>query len=132
MSIYIQLFHGHHYPNEVIEEWGYEGPVLGPFPYFHTTYGCDNKIGDDGIVVMSEKIQFPVWDKDDYIPFLGSLYGDMSVFSDDLLKDELLMRHTRTSQVFCTPRDKVPLLINDPEEWIRIYASWILRGRSNL
>lgn len=129
MSVYIELLHGRHYPNEKLDDWGFNGPVLGPFPFFHITYGIDIKLGDTGIVVMDKKLQFPVWDKDDYIPFLGGLYGDMSVFSDDLLKDKLLKRHNRTNQVFHMPIDKMPLLLNDPEEWIRIYASHVLGGK---
>jgi hypothetical protein len=129
MSVYIELLHGHHYPNEVLEDWGFNGPVLGPFPFFHTTYQSDIKLGDDGIVVMGKQVEFPPWDNSNYIDFLGGLYGDMSVFGPEYIKNGLRRRLTRTNQVFRMPIDKVPLLLNDPEEWIRIYASHVLGGK---
>jgi hypothetical protein len=129
MSVYIELLHGHHYPNEVLDDWGFNGPVLGPFPFFHTTYQSDIKLGDDGIVVMGKQVDFPPWDSNDYIDFLGGLYGDMSVFGPEYIKNGLRRRLTRTNQVFRMPIDKVPLLLNDPEEWIRIYASHVLGGK---
>jgi hypothetical protein len=129
MSVYIELLHGHHYPNEILEDWGFNGPVLGPFPYFHTTYQSDIKLGDDGIIVRGKQVDFPPWDSNDYIDFLGGLYGDMSVFGPEYIKNGLRRRLTRTNQVFRMPIEKVPLLLNDPEEWIRIYASHVLGGK---
>lgn len=129
MSIYIELLHGHHYPNEVLEDWGFNGPVLGPFQFFHITYQSDIKLGDDGIVVMGKQVDFPPWDSNDYIDFLGGLYGDMSVVGTLYIKNGLRRRLTRTNQVFRMPIDKVPLLLNDPEEWIRIYANHVLGGK---
>jgi len=129
MSIYIELLHGHHYPNEELDDWGFNGPVLGPFPYFHTTYQSDIKLGDKGIIVMGKQVVFPPWDRNDYIDFLGGLYGDMSVFGPEYIKNGLRRRLTRTNQVFRMPINKVPLLLNDPEEWIRIYASHVLGGK---
>ena len=41
MSVYVELFHGHHFPGEELDDWGFQGPILGPFPYFHITYGSD-------------------------------------------------------------------------------------------
>jgi hypothetical protein len=129
MSVYIELLHGRHYPNEELGDWGFNGPVLGPFPFFHITYGIHIKLGDEGIIVMGKEIDFPSWDSNDYIDFLGGLYGDMSVFGPEYIKNDLRKRLTRTNQVLRMPIDKVPLLLNDPEEWIRIYASHVLEGK---
>lgn len=128
MSIYIELLHGRHTPDEELEDWGFNGPVLGPFPFFHTTYGSDIKLGDTGIIVMGNQIDFPPWNSDDLIDFLGGLYGDMSVFGPEYIKNDLRKRLTRTNQVFRMPIDKVPLLLNDSEEWIKIYASYMLQN----
>ena len=38
MSLYIDLFHGRKDPNENPEDWGLEGPVLGPFDAVQITY----------------------------------------------------------------------------------------------
>jgi hypothetical protein len=33
MFVYLELYHGRHSPDENLDDWGFEGPVLGPFPY---------------------------------------------------------------------------------------------------
>jgi len=30
MSVYIALFHGRNSPDEDLEDWGFEGPIIGP------------------------------------------------------------------------------------------------------
>lgn len=128
MSVYIKFMHGRHTPNEELEDWGFDGPVLGPFPYFHITYGDDVKLGDNAITVCGKIIDFPLWNDEGLIHFLGSYYGDVSIFSHDLVKDELLKRHVHTNKVFQCTIDKIPTLINDDEEWVKIYARHKLVG----
>lgn len=127
MSIYIELIHGHHYPNEELDDWGFNGPVLGPFPFYHITYGCDVKLGDDPIVIMGKEIDFPTWDADGFINFLGGFYGDMSIFTPSPdSNSEYSKQNERTNEVFGMKKEQIPLLLNDPEEWIRIYAQKVL------
>jgi hypothetical protein len=45
--VYLQLFHGRKTPDEQMSGWGTEGPVLGPFPFVHSTYGSDIKVDSD-------------------------------------------------------------------------------------
>jgi hypothetical protein len=130
MSIYIELFHGHHSPDEQIEDWGFDGPILGPFPYFHITYGSDVKLGDDPILVAGQEYVFPTWDKDGFINFLVGYYGDMSITNSNI--KEYLKRHTKTKEVLSLPLNQIPKLINDTEEWVRVYANMVLKNNKVL
>ena len=130
MSIYIQLFHGRHTPEEELEDWGFDGPVLGPFPWYHITYGCDVKLGDDPIIVGGEEIQFPVHDSNDMIPFLGAYYGDMSIVDGDTILNNpnSLIRVKDTRAAFKITGKEFAKHINDPVEWIKHYANCKLKG----
>ena len=130
MSVYIELFHGHHFPGEELDDWGFDGPILGPFPYFHITYGSDVKLGDDPIIVAGQEYKFSTWDKDGFINFLGGYYGDMSITNTNI--KEYLKRHTKTKEVFSLPLNQIPKLINDTEEWVRIYANMVLKNNKVL
>jgi hypothetical protein len=41
--IYLQLFHGRDDPNEEMDDFGYDGPTIGPLEYLQLTYMCDIK-----------------------------------------------------------------------------------------
>ena len=131
MGVFIELFHGRHYSEEKLDDWGFEGPVIGPFPFVHITYGSDIKT-DEHIVVANNHFEFPSWDKNDDIFFLGAYYGDMSVFSEELLLQEekklLAERVTHTKEVFAVKELDLAKYINDPCEWVRHYVSISLKG----
>ncbi|GEM_PF-912660 len=42
-GLYLHLYHGRKDPDEDLEDWGSDGPVIGPLAYVHTTYMCDIK-----------------------------------------------------------------------------------------
>lgn len=130
MSVYIELFHGHHFPGEILDDWGFQGPILGPFPYFHITYGSDVKLGDDPLIVAGKEYEFSTWDKDGFINFLGGYYGDMSITTTII--DDCLKRLTRTKEVLSLPLNQIPKLINDTEEWVRVYANMVLKNNKVL
>jgi hypothetical protein len=46
MAVYVELFHGRHDPKEDLDDGGFNGPVIGPVPFFHATYGSHIKMGD--------------------------------------------------------------------------------------
>ena len=69
---YPKLFHGRERPDEQMENWGEPGPVFGPFPYFHVTYGCEIKFDDDA----GRHLHIV----DDVVYYDGMFYGDWSVF----------------------------------------------------
>jgi hypothetical protein len=37
MTIYLKLIHGRDYPDQQMNDWGFDGPVLGPFEAVHFT-----------------------------------------------------------------------------------------------
>ena len=43
-GLYLGLFHGRHEPREEMEDWGFDGPMIGPLKWFHTTYACTLRI----------------------------------------------------------------------------------------
>ena len=75
MSVYLRLFHGRDTVDETLDDWGYEGPKLGPWDYVHITYASDVKYtanGVDGYLrIVNELVEYE-----------GKYYGDMSITSD--------------------------------------------------
>lgn len=90
MPVYLELFHGRSSQTEQLDDWGTQGPILGPLKYVHTTYASDIKVetadGQAGVLsVVGE--QAP-----DLLYYDNLYYGDWSVFSSDVLTDELKTR----------------------------------------
>ena len=99
-GLYLHLYHGRKDPDENLEDWGSEGPVIGPLAYVHTTYMCDVKFAAAPDVmdrffpaVMAEwcarglsNVAGPLCDWrltifDDYVEYDGIYYGDWTVFA---------------------------------------------------
>lgn len=69
---YLKLFHGRASPDEKLDGWGEEGPIFGPFPFFHTVYGSE-------ITFDAEQAHtLPIID--DFVFYDGMFYGDWSVY----------------------------------------------------
>jgi hypothetical protein len=45
MSVYLHLFHGRKTPDENLDDWGSDGPVIGPLRYVHITYMATVRLG---------------------------------------------------------------------------------------
>ena len=41
--VWLRLFHGRNSADEQLDDWGFDGPTIGPLEYVHTTYGSDIK-----------------------------------------------------------------------------------------
>lgn len=79
--IYIRLFHGRTDPEQQMDDWGTDGPVLGPYEFAHTTYGWDIKLGKpDG---NCDELFL----HEDMLYYDGVYYGDWSVFDERTLND---------------------------------------------
>lgn len=79
--IYLRLFHGRTNPRQDMDDWGSDGPVLGPYLFAHTTYAWDIKLGKpDGN--CDELYAF-----EDMVYYDGIYYGDWTVFNADTLED---------------------------------------------
>lgn len=82
-DIYINLFHGRTDPEQNLEDWGTEGPILGPFKYCHITYlGGFLKLGDDMVLNCFE----------DMVYYDGVFYGDFSILSGQSISNDLSLR----------------------------------------
>jgi hypothetical protein len=79
MAVYLRLFHGRKTPDHTLDDWGTDGPVLGPLPYVHVTYCTEIKIGDAFEPIPIVK---------DLAKYKGVYYGDWSVFSKEVMKEE--------------------------------------------
>lgn len=42
-GVYLKLFHGRNAVDEELDDWGFDGPEIGPLEYVHVTYMCDIK-----------------------------------------------------------------------------------------
>lgn len=130
MGIVVQLFHGRSHPDEELDDWGFNGPVLGPYEWFHITYGTDIKLGEHQMIkvaaIAKDDIQLPPFNEDDLVDLFGSYYGDMSILSDDNLNENTKYRVKKTQEILNTPIEKIPLLINDTEEWVQNFARYVL------
>jgi len=108
-QIYLHLYHGRHTVNEHLDDWGFEGPTIGPLEYVHVTYMCDVKFSAPPHVmdqffpeVISEwrakgysNAADPLCDwqlniVEDLIEYRGKFYGDWSVFIADLEPDPVV------------------------------------------
>lgn len=85
-GVYLHLFHGRSEPDQSLDDWGEDGPILGPFEFAHVTYGEEINLSDDG----------------DGLKLVGGLvyygdvyYGDFSVVSAAKFaaSEELQARH---------------------------------------
>ena len=77
MTIYLKLLHGRTHPDEQLEDWGFDGPVLGPFEAVHFTYAthvrCFPKSSDGDAEVIELRYH------DDLIFHDGKYYGDFEI-----------------------------------------------------
>jgi hypothetical protein len=69
-GLYLELFHGRQ-AGEQLDDWGVQGPIFGPFPYFHTTYACEIKFNEAHVLSIT----------DEMVRYDGLYYGDWSVFA---------------------------------------------------
>ncbi len=90
MSVYIQLFHGRKDPDASMDDWGEDGPTLGPFEYVQMTYFQTVRLGlPDGGDGWLKKV-------DDMIYYNGMYYGDIDIVSSKNDRDV----NTRKAQQF--------------------------------
>jgi len=69
---YLKLFHGQSDPGQQLDGWGVDGPIFGPFPYFHVTYGMEIKFDEVACHVLCMVGGF--------VFYGGMYYGDWSIF----------------------------------------------------
>ena len=92
-GLYLGLFHGRNEPREEMEDWGFDGPMIGPLKWFHTTYACTLRIaferGEDAKRYFGthQTEQFLTLDGD-LLVFEGKYYGDWTAYKVELAECE--------------------------------------------
>lgn len=83
-GLYLGLFHGRHDPNDQMIEWGFNGPLIGPLMFVHTTYTNNIKLGfqtaDDAKCYFPTQTDHMLTISDDMVLFNSKFYGDWTVF----------------------------------------------------
>ena len=77
MSVYLELFHGRDDPEQDMDDWGFQGPAIGPLDFVHVTYG-------EGPRLLAKHGEMECWlqKHEDMIAFRGKYYGDWAVVSE--------------------------------------------------
>lgn len=90
-GLYLGLFHGRKTIEEELDDWGFNGPIIGPLKFCHITYGSYIKpsfserhpgrhrlYGFDDPTPLIELV-----DHGTLVPFQGAYYGDWTLFIID-------------------------------------------------
>ncbi len=72
-GMYFRLFHGRHDPDEKLEDWGLDGPVIGPCVSIHSTYAANVRLMD------AEHNELWIEYAGDTLKFDSVYYGDYSI-----------------------------------------------------
>ncbi len=82
-GLYLGLFHGRSSPTEQMDEWGFNGPLIGPLDWCHTTYATDINISfvnpEDSVKYAMDD-EFTLKVSGDLLVFGGYYYGDWTVY----------------------------------------------------
>jgi hypothetical protein len=81
---YLKLLHGRETLDEVMDDWGPDGPWIGPLEWFHCTYMKSISLGfTDGetveCLIQNETPVAPIFLAYDMIYFDGMYYGDWEI-----------------------------------------------------
>lgn len=96
---YLELLHGRIYTDQKMKGWGRNGPVFGPFDWYHTTYGNIRFGGPDDDGCEMYVVNGLMYYDDVY-------YGDWTVFAADELPDEYKSRLTTYDEAKALPPDE--------------------------
>ena len=108
-GLYLGLFHGRRLSLEQMDDWGFDGPTIGPLKWCRTTYAFNIKIQFESSVdalnyfgVQQE--QFFLAMNGDLVAFDGLYYGDWTVYYvglDDCQRPTDAFREaTRANELF--------------------------------
>lgn len=75
MSVYLHLFHGRKSLDEQLNDWGTDGPLLGPFEFIQITYANTIRCGtgDDEWWLAFDG---------DCVKYKDVFYGDIDIVSE--------------------------------------------------
>ena len=80
-GMYLKLLHGRKHSNEEMDDWGLDGPWIGPLRWFHCTYLSSVGIGFEdggelGAMSPGEEVPSPMFFFEGLLYFSGMYYGD--------------------------------------------------------
>jgi len=82
--MYLELFHGRKTKEEDMDDWGFQGPSIGPLQYAHTTYGNEIKMA---FVNDEDRVRFGFKEpecwltiEEGMVVYQDSYYGDWSTW----------------------------------------------------
>jgi hypothetical protein len=100
----LKLTHGRNSPDDVLDDWGFDGPCLGPFEFLAFTYGS--------LRLGTLDPQFFLETVDDLFFYDGQFYGDAIVSTDEpdttLVQTKLDVPRTLLKKRSEHPRVRVP------------------------
>ena len=84
-GLYLGLFHGRDTPDEEMNEWGFEGPMIGPLRWVHTTYAFTIRIefvhqSDALRYFSSAEVEQDLTFSGDMLAFGDQFFGDWTVY----------------------------------------------------
>ncbi len=78
-SVYIKLFHGRDDPEQDMDDWGYNGPTLGPFEAVCFTYCTDVRCIINEMTGEDLRLSFHT----DMLVHEGKYYGDFEIVAKE-------------------------------------------------
>lgn len=75
--MYIVLFHGRDNPEQDMDDWGYDGPVFGPYDSVSVTYFCDVKLCIDHDIVDT------LINHEGLVYYNNEYFGDFDIISNE-------------------------------------------------
>ncbi|MFM8609071.1 MAG: hypothetical protein ACKOCJ_01220 [Burkholderiaceae bacterium] len=83
-GLYLGLFHGRDDPKARMDDWGDDGPAIGPLRWCHTTYASTLRINfvdaADAALYFGDDFDGEVPMHEDMLMYEGRYYGDWTVY----------------------------------------------------
>ena len=83
MTTYLYLTHGRNHPSDELNDWGFDGPILGPIDGIHVTYQHHIRIFRDGDECGELRYI------DDLLYYDGKYYGDWGTREDPISQSRI-------------------------------------------
>lgn len=84
-GMYLGLLHGRDHPRQQMNHWGFNGPMIGPLLWVHTTYASTIRVAfesasDGQRYFREEGAEHELELSGDLLTFGGKFYGDWTVY----------------------------------------------------
>lgn len=109
----LKLFHGRNTPYEQLDDWGFDGPALGPFERVQFTYGT--------FTVHTAEDEIQLTTVNELLFYDGKFYGDATVcLASETPPDEQVDERKTICSQYETVRDVPPVSLGkgDYEDYL--------------